>query len=1206
MTNFTRKYIAFMILSLTFYFGDLSAQPGPCDPLEDPCEQNVICFGTFEEFDNISDFQGYISDFDFPGQDGQTADLIMLNGNNQPSLNGHITLWNGFTCSDGATFPTASEGDQYAGISYHHYGRMEGMSLPLNSSLQPNRTYKLDLDNRILGTQDNNCITEVKIFISENAPCPDDYPSHWESCGTFDRVEVASFWATKATYWEAKSFMFTVPASGPSMNYITLITSDNEGGYSYVYLDNFSLIKENCYQVEDAEYTICEGNQIQLDVVTEDFNNPTYNWSPSIPGCQGCSSPVVSPSSTVDYVVTVSEGGNSASGTYTVNVISDPDVYAGHTQYKCEGDLVTLNGTFNSEGGEVLEWLNDFGQVIGSGPSYSYTIGGGFLSNQRMFGFRVTKGNCTWTDYVTVNQYPNPVANAGNDLTICEGESVDLNGIHNPLGNGYFYYSWSTSGLQNFNGSRFQKNVNVGPLTENQTYTFKVNSGEAGSCQGEDVMTVFVIKDPNILFDNNQIEMCSGDEVSITAQYTSTGNETASWFDDDGTLLGTGATYSYHAASTAEPTEVLTFKVSESGCNYVETVTITIYPNPEVDAGEDVTICEGTEAYLSASLVGGANDQGYSYYWSPANRLNPNPSGNVANKTSVLLYQTTTFTVRAVSAEGCESSDTKTVFVLNSPSPNAGVDQKVCNGDLVYLQGSYSGQQNLSVAWFNASGTLVSNSHNYSFIVDEHNPIDQIYTYKVTDGSCSWEDEVRVQSFMSPTISLDEELEVCAGDMVNLTAVLGGQSGQFTTQWTTSGIYNFNGSSTQNSVMVGPVDVDQTYRVTVTNSGNVNCSSYAEITVAVIPDYNLVPNGDMELGSTPNNRSEIEASTGWYSVTGDPDLFDENYNNCLPAGIQACHANGTDINCMDVPCNYYGYLSHTNADNGHRYAGLWTASGSQAGDFASVLKPLLGGTIAIDNISSTDKILSIVEGMGIRLPQALDPSKTYEMTLLVSKAPKGLGGRLTQTDSAHFNVKMTNYKVESTIPFQEVPAYRIGRRATASVGAWEEITIIFQPNYVYDYLIIESTYPGNVKEIVDDFGSIGIKPTNPDLPPVGIESYMYLDNIYIKEYCPVAQARFASDESAVEEVELESSDNITVFPNPTQGSLTLQYEDLVSVSSRLEIMNASGSLVMKKTFGSGTGSMSLDISNLPEGIYFYHIIDINNDVLKRDKIVLVK
>jgi len=93
------------------------------------------------------------------------------------------------------------------------------------------------------------------------------------------------------------------------------------------------------------------------------------------------------------------------------------------------------------------------------------------------------------------------------------------------------------------------------------------------------------------------------------------------------------------------------------GCTDNDTVQVTAYAIPTVDAGTSVTIFPGSNTTIGGSPTG---TTGSSYLW------NPNPdldNSTVANPVATPTV-TTTYTVTVTSIDGCIASDTVTVIVI--------------------------------------------------------------------------------------------------------------------------------------------------------------------------------------------------------------------------------------------------------------------------------------------------------------------------------------------------------------------------------------------------------------------------------------------------------------------------------------------------------------------------------------------------------------
>lgn len=121
-----------------------------------------------------------------------------------------------------------------------------------------------------------------------------------------------------------------------------------------------------------------------------------------------------------------------------------------------------------------------------------------------------------------------------------------------------------------------------------------------------------------------------------------------------------------------------------NGCMSNDSVLVTVYPTPVVNAGQDVELCDGFSTTLTAS---GAT----TYVWNPS----------VTNGVSfVPPLGTTIYTVIGTDVNGCEDSDDLTVVVHPNPIVNAGIDQLICIGASTSLTATgastYSWNNNVS------------------------------------------------------------------------------------------------------------------------------------------------------------------------------------------------------------------------------------------------------------------------------------------------------------------------------------------------------------------------------------------------------------------------------------------------------------------------------------------------------------------------------
>lgn len=165
----------------------------------------------------------------------------------------------------------------------------------------------------------------------------------------------------------------------------------------------------------------------------------------------------------------------------------------------------------------------------------------------------------------------------------------------------------------------------------------------------------------------NDTALCIGEQVQMSAS----GGIAYQWQPATGLNSSTIAT----PVSTPDATTLYIVSVTDANqCVDTDSVTITVHPLPNTNAGNDVYVCEGNSYQLNGT--GGA-----SFNWSPGNVLNDstlaNPAANISD--------TTTFTLVSFSSFGCRNSDTVTIAVQHPVSMTVSPAQDMCEATSVTL-----------------------------------------------------------------------------------------------------------------------------------------------------------------------------------------------------------------------------------------------------------------------------------------------------------------------------------------------------------------------------------------------------------------------------------------------------------------------------------------------------------------------------------------
>ena len=385
--------------------------------------------------------------------------------------------------------------------------------------------------------------------------------------------------------------------------------------------------------------------------------------------------------------------------TDTIDVYSLPIANAGTDVAICVGASTQLNG---SGGGNYL-WTPSTGlsNTAIANPVASPTTSTAYV-------LRVTDNNtCVDLDTVNVTVNPLPLANAGNDTTICVGGTATLKAT------GGVSYQWSpTTGLSNPSAS-----ITAAQPSINTTYTVTVT--DANGCQSTDAVTVSIDNGP-VVSAGADVSICVGGATTLSG---TAGLTSYSWTP----VAGLSDPSIRNPLATPSATTLYTLAGSNArGCINTDAVLVTVNPLPNVDAGADVIACQGSGVTLGAS---GAN----TYAWSPSTGLsNPNIANPIATPTL-----TTTYTVTGTGANGCQNTDAVIVTVNALPVAEAGMDVTICAGDSTKLTATGG----ITYTWTPPTGLSNPNIHNpWAKPLVSTN-----YILTVTDAnSCTDRDTVRV------------------------------------------------------------------------------------------------------------------------------------------------------------------------------------------------------------------------------------------------------------------------------------------------------------------------------------------------------------------------------------------------------------------------------------------------------------------------------
>lgn len=331
-----------------------------------------------------------------------------------------------------------------------------------------------------------------------------------------------------------------------------------------------------------------------------------------------------------------------------------------------------------------------------------------------------TVGPCTDEDQVTVNVEPNAIADAGPDLQICYGSSVQLPGN---MSQNAISYSWSPS-------TALSDSSIAEPIASPTISTeYILTTSNASGC--EDIDTVFIEVVPNVTADAGPDELiCNGQIASLIAS----GGVTYEWTPSDG--LSCDDCPNPAANPDVTTTYTVTAYVSPS-CFDTDEITVEV-SSTTIDAGPDFTVCtDATETIGPAS-----SDPSLTYTWVDgdgnfiSNDANPTIDVSSPDGSPIEFF----YTLSIEDAAGCINTDEVSINLLGLPTINAGINDTIIEGESAILNGVGAGS-NGTYLWTPSDGIL-----NPSSSVTATFPAETTtYTLSGTnDQGCEATDEVTV------------------------------------------------------------------------------------------------------------------------------------------------------------------------------------------------------------------------------------------------------------------------------------------------------------------------------------------------------------------------------------------------------------------------------------------------------------------------------
>jgi len=489
----------------------------------------------------------------------------------------------------------------------------------------------------------------------------------------------------------------------------------------------------------------CDGSGgVLLSSITTGGVAPyTYVWSPQDGSLSDANitNPAANPDTTTTYYFYAVgfNGCRSNTDSLTVTVHPLPVVNAGTDLSFCaDAPGVFLQGSIqNPSGGYSVRWLPSTGLFCDTclvtyaqpGSTTAYTL----RVRSLLTGCASDSTTLNTLATALVVVVPRPIADAGHDTTICEGDSAQLYGIVTGAGPVYTYEWAPGAGMSD----PFRIDPKASPAYSTPYYLVTTSNG----CESiADTMLVLVRPVP-IVSAGNTRNVCAGDSVQLNGQVQQGIAQAYSW------TPGTALNDSTILKPVASPndTTLYSFRAWNGPCpSLPATVLVIIHPVPAVEAGPDTFVCaDGLGIALQGNYTGGTFP--HTFEWSPQIGLN---SPNILNPVCLPPY-TQVYYLTVSSGNGvsyCEANDSVLITVYPSLNLQLFADTNIiCPGQSVQLT-STAGVGNASFFWSPALGIQNQNSNNTLASPDTS----VTYVLSATEGFCSDKDSVQITVHPGP------------------------------------------------------------------------------------------------------------------------------------------------------------------------------------------------------------------------------------------------------------------------------------------------------------------------------------------------------------------------------------------------------------------------------------------------------------------------
>ena len=499
-----------------------------------------------------------------------------------------------------------------------------------------------------------------------------------------------------------------------------------------------------------------------------------------------------------------------------------PDITLGSDEAVCEGDTITLDA---GQGGTntTYTWFQDLDEIPGEDGQFLDVTESGTYQVAVAFSL-----DCLQTDSITIEFFPEPEVPTGENIELCAGETVTLDGtpanlsdIVNPQ------YQWLQDGVE-ISGATSPTLV----VDEAGLYEIEVDAEACTNITGDFTVDVLDYQVDIVQPTDNCVD--TGETLEISADVTGLSSAQQNNISYQWSYNGnTETTETIQLGSTQD----VTLTTTVNGCERTSTETIEIYTNPEVPSLGENVICPGDTSALDATPDNASNLDNTEYTWFL-------DGAEIVGENDAVLQidEDGTYQVE-VDNNGCVTSESIDVNLVDY-TVDLGSDASVCTDvgatNSFEIVPSISGipdseLDQVDYSWDNGetSETITVDSEG-------------TYTLTTTYLGCTETDEINVTFIQSLAVDLGPDFKSCFTEQEVLTTGLANDDPNISFTWFRDDAQLSNETSSSLAV-----EEEGTYEVEVNNQG---CISSSTITIT---GYN-VDNCTITQGLSPNGDEDNE------------------------------------------------------------------------------------------------------------------------------------------------------------------------------------------------------------------------------------------------------------------------------------------------------------------------------------------------------------